>query len=436
MHADKLLKKGSMKLLKIFSRKTTSKDKNVSRRIYGSPGYDEQQSGLPDLEFMDDLSPPDGLDKFRVMERNEPIVGGLILSIKNVIKRVAIDIDGENVDFILPQLEALPGGITGLIEDITSAFTYGFYIGERVWTVEDGKVILKDVIPLHQPTISAINNSKGKVVQQATDGTHEIPYKKCVHHIFLKEGRSPYGISLLRHLYKPYYYKISCEAAEATGVDRDLTGLPLLQAPEGFDFTAADESSPHYDPAVAATLDWAVDVVGNVRKDNQQGLVIPAGWQFSLVRSDGTSSINTTDIIQRYNSEMAAGLLESFLAGGASSLTSKGNIEAMIRVFLSACDAYIRSIEETINNQIIAKICEYNNITPPQISFSSTNVADLADLASFVARLVKTGVITPTVPMEKALLAIADLPYEDDEGQIKDIEPFLQAGGWSADSEA
>jgi len=425
-----------MKLLRFFSKRTTKTSSNITRRVFGTPGYDEQQPGLPDLEFMDELSPPDGLDKFRVMERNEPIIGGLILSIKNVIKRVSIDVDGDNIDFVLSQLEGLDGGIVGVVEDISSAFTYGFYLGERVWAVEDGKVILKDVIPLHQPTINAINNSDGMVIQQASDGTHEIPYKKCVHHIFLKEGRSPYGVSLLRHLYKPYYYKVSCEAAEATGADRDLTGLPLLQAPEGFDFTAADESSPHYDPAVAATLDWAVDVVSNVRKDNQQGLVIPAGWQFSLVRSDGTSSINTSEIIQRYNSEMAAGLLESFLAAGASSLTSKGNIEAMIRVFLSACDAYIRSIEETINNQIIAKICEYNNIAPPRVRFSSTNVADLADVASFVARLVKTGVITPTIPMEKALLAIADLPYEDDESQVKDIEPFLQAGGYGADSEA
>ena len=424
-----------MKLFRIFAKKKTTQSK-ISRRVYGTPGYDEQTSGLPDLEFMDELSPPDGLEKFRMMERNEPIVGGLILSIKNVIKRVSVDFDGDNTDFVLSQLEALPGGIVGLVEDIASAFTYGFYLGEKVWAVDGGKVILKDVIPLYQPTINAIDNSNGLVIQQTSVGRYEIPYKKCVHHIFLKEGRSPYGVSLLRHLYKPYYYKVSCEAAEATGADRDLTGLPLLQAPEGFDFTAAEESSPHYDPAVAATLDWAVDVVSNVRKDNQQGLVIPAGWQFSLVRSDGRSSINTSEIIQRYNSEMAAGLLESFLAAGSSSLTSKGNLEALIRVFLSACDAYIKSIEETINNQIISKICEYNNLAPPTIRFSSTNVADLADLASFVARLVKTGVITPTVPMEKALLAIASLPYENDENQVKDITPFIQMEAKGADTEA
>ena len=409
---------------KLFSKAKTRQ--TVPSRQFGSPGYDEQLPGLPDLEFMSELSPPDGLDKFRRMERNEPIIGGLILGIKNVIKRVSIDFDGDNVEFVKSQLDAIPGGILSLVEDISSALTYGFYIGERVWKTDGGKVLLTDIVPLHQPTVNAINNEDGNVRQATSTGTYDVPYTKCIHHIFLREGRSPYGVSILRHVYKPYYYKISCEAAEATGADRDLTGLPVLQAPEGFDFTAADSSSPHYDENVAATLDWAVDVVSNVRKDNQQGLVIPAGWQFSLVRSDGQSSINTSDIIMRYNSEMAAALLESFLAGGASSLTSKGNMEALIRIFLSACDAYIRAIEETINTQVIGKIAEYNGISAPRVRFSTTNVADLSDLASFVARLVSNGIITPTVPMEKALLAIADLPYEPDPGQAKDLTPFLK----------
>ena len=405
---------------RLFSKAKTSS--LVSTRIYGTPGYDEQTPGLPDLEFMSELSPPDGLEKFWRMELNEPIIGGLILNIKNVIKRVSIDFDGDNVDPIRTQLEALPGGLLSLIEDISSAFTYGFYIGEEVWAVEEGKVVLKDVIPLHQPTLNAINDDDGQVKQVTTTGTNYIPYTKCLHHIFMREGRSPYGRSILRHLYKPYYYKVSCEAAEATGVDRDLSGLPILKAPETLDFTAADSSSPHYDQNIAATLDWAVSVVGDIRRDSQQGLVLPAGWDFSLVRSEGQASISPTEIIQRFNSEMASGLLESFVVGGAGTMSSKGNVEAIIRNFLSACDAYVKSIEETINTQLISRICEFNGITsPPKARFSTTDVADLAALASFVARLAKTGVITPTIPMEKALLAIADLPYTDDEESKKEV---------------
>lgn len=414
-----------MSIFNLFARSKKPLPK-VPRRIFGSPGIDETIPGLPDLEFMDELAPPEGLKVFWKMEVNEPIIGGLMLNLRGVMKRVSVDFDdGDKLDFFKATFSNLPGGIVTLIDNIASAFTFGFYLGEMVWTIEDGMTVLKDIIPLFQPSIHAINDDKGNVRQVTAYSTAEIPYTKCVHQTFISEGRSPYGRSLLRHLYKPYYYKISCEAAEATGIDRDLSGLPVLTAPEVLDFTAADPDSPHYDPTIAATLDWAVDVVSNVRKDNQQGLVLPAGWQFSLVRGDGTSSIDTTNVIQRYNTEMAAGLLESFLVASGNSVSSKGNMETLVKSFLNACDAYVMTIEETINSQIINKIALYNGIeNPPHLRFSTTDIANLKDLGSFVARLVNMGVITPTTTMEKALLAIADLPYDDNPDNEKPVLPF------------
>ena len=409
--------------MRLFAKKNKkTSTQTISKKIQGSLGYDEIEPGLPDLEFMSELAPPDGLEKYRRMERNDPIIGGLILRIRNILSRINVDFLGQNVELVKTQLETLPGGINGLISSMTSAITYGFYIGEMIWGVEGGKIILKDIEPRFQTTIENINDENGNVVQETSSESYEIPYNKCLHHIFIDENRSPYGVSLLRHLYKPYYYKVSCEAAEAVGIDRDLSGLPVLEAPEGFNFSAADSDSPDYDASVAATINWAVDLVGNIRKDSQQGVVVPFGWKLSLIRGDGTSSINTTEVIHRYNSEMAAGLLEMFMALGSGSTSSKGNIEAHIRDFLLSCDSYAKSMENTINTQVIPKICQYNGFDSyPKIQFSTTNVADLAALASFVGRLVKNGVITPTIPMEKALLAIADLPYDDDEKNKKEV---------------
>jgi len=405
-------------ILGIFSKKR--KSTGVPRRVYGTLGYSEQLKGLPDLEFMSELTPPDGLEKFRRMERNDPIIGGLLLRIRNILRRIKADVTGPHASFVNAQLQRLP--LDGLIMEMSSALTYGFYIGEMIWTVENGKVILADVEPRFQTSIQRIDRENNIVIQQAPSGIKEIPYSKCLHHIFTEENRSPFGVSLLRHLYKPYYYKISCEAAEAVGIDRDLSGLPVLTAPEGFDFTRADSSLPDYDESIEETLNWAIDLVSNIRKDSQQGVVLPYGWELELIRGTGNSSIDTTTIIQRYNTEMAAGLLEMFMAIGQGSSASKGNVEAHLRDFLLSCDSYAKAMQDTINTQLIPKICEYNGYTSyPTVEFSTTNVSDLAALASFVARLVKTGVITPTVPIEKALLAIADLPYTDDEDQQKEV---------------
>jgi len=395
----------------LFAKQEARRRPYATKRIYGTLGIDESQKGLPDMEFMTELSPPEGLTKYRVMRLNDPIIGGLILQIVGVMKRLRWTLDGENTGFVMSQLNNLKGGVSELVGEIAEGFTYGFYLGELVWNTDGGDIVLVDIEPRYQPSLYAIDPN-GYVEQRTTSGNAKIPYTKCLHHVILSENRNPYGLSPLRHLYKPYYYKISIEAAESIGADRDLSGLPVLKAPDEFDFTAADTESPHYDADVAATLSWAIDLVSNVRKDEQQGVVLPAGWELSLVRGENRSSLPTTEIINRYNTEMAMGLLEVFLSMASSS--SRANMEIYLGNFLTACDSFASSIAASINTQVIKRICEYNGLAAaPRITFSPARTANLENLASFVARLVKQHVITPSDGLEKALLAIADLPLDE-----------------------
>jgi len=405
------------------TKKTT---RGIGKKVYGRLGYDEQQTGLPDLEFMSELAPPEGLKKFRIMRRNDPIIGGLMLQLEGVMRRLRWEVKGANEKFVLSQLANIPGGLPGLIGEMASSFTYGFYIGEEVWGVRNGQVTLLDVEPRFQEGIQVINTKvtkdRGAIVEQLTDqGTFEIPYSKCLHHIFIQENRSPFGVSLLRHLYKPYYYKVAIEASEAIGVDRDLTGLPMLTAPEGFDFTAGDSGGVNHDQTVEDTLEWAVNLVSNIRVDQQQGIVKPFGWELELIRGERKGTVDTIKIIGRYNTEMAIGVLEGFLSMGAFASTNNANVEMHVSNFLTACDAYAISIAETVN-QLSQKICKYNGLSEaPVINFSPARVANLTDLASFVARLASQQIIAPTVDLEKALLAIADLPYSDKAKKV--VEP-------------
>lgn len=392
----------------------------VSQKVYGSLGYPEQLPGLPDLEFLTELSPPEGLKKYHKMERNDPIVGGLLLHLKTIIHRLKFNVTGENADFVADQLKGIPGGIPGLIYEMASAFAFGLYIGEYVWKVDDSKIILKDVSPIWQPTIQSITN---EVIDQQTDTEHfEIPYNKCLHFVPLPENRNPYGVSLLRHLYKPYYYKVSVEASESVGLDRDLTGLPVMTAPEGFDFTEADTTSPNYDAQVKQTLDWAVDIVSKVRRDQQQGIVKPFGWTFDIIRGENRTSVPTSEIISRYNTEMAAGVLQNFLSLGAFATTNNANTDTHIKNFLGICDSYGVGIADAINHGPIKKIIDYNGLVGyPKISFTPVNSEKLADLASFIARLVAQGVVTPTTGLEKELLQVADMPYDiENKKEIKE----------------
>ena len=380
-------------------------------KVMGALGYNEYQKGLPSLEFMDELAPPEGLWQFRKMRMNDPVVGGIVIQIENIMRQLRWHIEGENADFVTDVFNKIPGGISTINYEMASAITYGFYIGEEIWEYSNGAMILKDIAPRFQPTIKQIGDENKMVIQRTMQSEFKIPLSKCVHFMILSESRSPFGVSMLRHLYKPYFYKISIEASEMVGFDRDLSGVPIMSAPEGFDFTRTDPNSPNYDPESEATLEWALDIVTGIRKDTLTGIVKPHGWTFDIIRGENRTSVPTNETIARFNNEMTVGVLQNFVTLGGFASTNNANVEVNVKNFLRACDAYAGAKAECYNT-LIEKLCKLNNLTPPKLYFYPMDAKSLETLASFFTRLVNANVITPTTTLEKELLDMAGYTYD------------------------
>jgi len=391
-----------------------------SRHVYGSPGIDDGMKGYHNstLEPLTELLAPTGLLIYNKMRKNDPIIGGLMLLLSTVVRRMDCYIDGPNAKTVTEILDQMSTPFTQILDEISSAFTYGYYLGEKIWQMKSGTMLLTDIEPRLQSTIDSINDDFGLVNQMSAGGPYSTPYEKTLHVVLMSENRSPFGISMLRHLYKPYYYKISIEAAEALAIDRDLGGLPVLKAPEGFDFTAADSGSPNYDANVAATLEWAIQLVSSVRRDQQQGVVIPAGWDLTILRGENRASVPTSDIIARYNTEMATGILANFLSLGAFATTNNSNSQMHVTNFLGACDAYAKTIADAFQKQVIYDICRYNRIgKEPTIHFAIKNYNSLRDVGTFLSSLIEKGAVQPTESIEKAILALSNLPYNKEEAE-------------------
>ena len=364
-----------------------------------------------DYETIPELIPAYGLNTYRKMRLNEPIIGGLLFHYETILKKTRFNLKGKVNKYVEETLT--DRFFRKVVPDMASVLTYGFYCGEKIWKADD-YVRLVDIEPRHQTTITTIN--KDNVVQSPETGDEvKIPKRKLVLFCLVSDSRYPYGISLLRWVYKPYFFKIAIEASEANAVDRDLAGLPTLTAPEGFNFAAADPNYPGYDPSIKDTVDWAVKVVTSIRKDNQQGVVLPAGWSLQLLRAEGSSSkSNTDEMIRRYNTEMCIGLLEAFMTGalGVAARGTQGDL--YLQTLLSACNGVAQTFADVFNEQVIPYICAYNGAAvecwvEPE---PATNY-NLKDLASYVARLVAQGVIEPTKELENGLLRIADLPIDN-----------------------
>lgn len=389
---------------------------NASRKVLGNFGVDDGMKGYHSsiVEPLSELLGSSGAAIYNKMRKNDPVVGGLILLLESVIRRMDYSIYGDNAAFIDEMIKNLDTPFSDILSEIASFFTYGFYVGEKIWKVKDGVITLTDIEPRSQLTIDYINDDDGMVGQTTGGGTYDIPYEKTLHIVAVNDGRSPFGISILRHLYKPYYYKLSVEATEALSIDRDLGGLPVMQAPEGFDFTAADSGSPNYDPNVAATLEWAIQLVSSVRRDQQMGIVIPNGWKFSIVRGENRASVPTSEIIARYNTEMATGVLANFLSLGAFATTNNANTQIHVTNFLGACKAYAKTISAALQKQVVNQICYYNRIDKvPEFHLTVKNQDALKDIGTYISTLIDKGAITPTPAIEKVLLELANLPYDE-----------------------
>ncbi len=104
--------------------------------------------------------------------------------------------------------------------------------------------------------------------------------------------------------------------------------------------------------------------------------------------------------------------------GGFAS-TNNANVEEMIADFSASCDAFLASMAEAINKQIIEKICIYNGKkTFPILKFDKLKREKLDHLASFVARLVDKGIIDPTITLEKAMLRKINVEYTTNDKKI------------------
>ena len=374
-----------------------SSEKTFPRGFLRTKGFTDRYSGMGE-DFMSDLVGWNGLRVYRKMRWNDPIIGGLLLRMESIFSSVRWSYEGEEV---LP----IPL-VRKVVREATSVFTYGFYVGEILYELSEGKYIVTDIEPRGQLTIDRITEEGVFQIGELK----AIPIEKCLYLTIMSEVRWQFGRSLLRHVYKPYYYKKAIEAAEAVGADRDLAGLPVLTAPEGFDFTAAIEGNPNYDELTKSTLDWATELVSNVRSSEQEGVVLPFGWKLELLRGGGTT-IDTDKIIKRYNTEICVGLLESFVAEGAFSASTRGSSELSYDMFLDSCEGWANFFTDSLNEQVIRRVCSYNGVKDvPTLKHSPVNVDNIKDLASYVARLISQGAINTTPELENSLLRIAKLP--------------------------
>ena len=409
-------------------------------REYGKTGLFRFDTGWIYEEFLRELQGRKGIEVYKEMSENDDIIGAILFATEMLMRQSKWSIqeagteqaDLDAAEFVRTCMDDMEETWSDFISEVLSFLTYGWSYHEIVYKRRMGrsknpetnskytdgligwrKLPIRSQDTLWEWKYDEKDNLIGLV--QCAPPLYEqvfIPIEKALHFKTKSRKGNPEGRSVLRNCYRNWYFKRRIQEIEGIGIERDLAGLPVLEAPEGVDIWS-DE--------YAAELAKAERIVRSVRRDEREGIVLGNGWQFTLTSTGGRRQFDTNQIIERYDTRMAMTVLADFVLLGHQAVGSFALSSDKTELFGVALGAFLDLICEVFNNQAIPRLIDINGehfagITDyPILTHGDIETQDLGQLGEFVSKMVGIGAITPDESMEDYLRLAADLPERDPE---------------------
>jgi len=161
----------------------------------------------------------------------------------------------------------------------------------------------------------------------------------------------------------------------------------------------------------------AEDLVQNLRKDEQAGVVLPYGWELDLIGSASQQQSDVTDtIIKRYDQRLAMSTLADFLVLSQNEQGSYAMNVSKQQLFQQALDGWVNGMADTINKQGVERLFDLNDFDIeeyPRIVPSSIQSVSLETLGQFINHVSGAGAtLFPNKELENELKRRANLPVD------------------------
>lgn len=401
-----------------------------------------RSGGYINEEFLAQLQGVKGFKVYREMRDNDPVVGAMLYAIDKVVTRLEWRVDGEDertAVFVDECLRDMSDSWDATLQNILSMLVYGWSFHEIVYKIRRGPT--GDARTHSRYSDNRIGWRKWPVRAQETldewmlddrggirgmeqmdpstgaQGLVRIPIEKALLFRTSTNRNNPEGYSLLRNAYRPWFYKRRIEEIEAIGIERDLAGLPMAYVPPEFLSTTAS-------PQQKAVLQAITQIVQNVKRNEQEGIVFPSAYDeagnrifdLHLLSASGARQFDTGAVIQRYDHRIAMSLLSDFLLLGSDRVGSFALGTAKVDLWTLAVDSIAKSIAEVVNQHAIPRLLKLNAMRTdnlPTLTYGQVSSVELGEVADFVSKLSNSGVILPDQELESHLRALADLPDRD-----------------------
>jgi hypothetical protein len=454
---------------------TTAKPRNLSAEI-GSSGL-KKSAGLVFEEFLPALQGHNAIAVYREMAENDPIVGALLFAIDKLMRQIEwkVEAGGDSAEdedaaqFLEECMNDMSMTWSDVISEVASMFPHGWAyleviykqrngdngnpdnvgkaekLAEEVATskYDDGRIGWRKMPIRAQETLDHWEFDQGGGIRgmwQRTDIANAvlIPIEKSLLFRTSTHKNNPEGRSILRNAYRPWYFLKRIQEIEAVGIERDLAGLPIMWVDHRmFD---ADAS-----PEVKSALENWKKVVTNIRRDEQEGLVLPSVFDDSgnplfkleLLSAGGARTFDTNQVITRYAQYIAMTSMADWLLLGHENVGSFALSSDKTNLFAVSLGAWVQAIASVFNDYAVPRLFKLNGISlenMPKIVPEDIENPDLAVLGTFLQTLTAAGAtLFPNDDLLKKLMQVAGMPEPTDE-QLDLVRQAAEAAAAQAEN--
>lgn len=365
--------------------------------------------------------------------QNDPTIEAALRAVKLPLMRARYYVEPasdsplhkEQAEWLEYQLfEYMYGSFGDFRRHALMALDYGSYPHEIVLRLQDGRsrprpvgprICLAKLGPRHPRSIFEwhLNESSEldfirQIRSSDSPGVYaDIAADKLLVFINEMHGADYTGRSILRAVYKPWWYKQGMEAVDAVAKEKRASGVDVMSLSE----TAGDD-----DKALAEAA------LMTIRTHQQNFMTIPSDrMEYSIEGIGAGSVLSTMETMEYHDLRILRTFFAEFLAMGPSGSGGLTQHEDKTKFLLMLIEAIAADVFlEPVNCNLIPKLVQYNwgpQEEYPKLKHGKIDVRDLGALADGLYKLNQAGFLHPRADGE-------------DEAFIRHMYDMPEPGEW------
>ena len=390
-------------------------------------------NGVSRSEIKRELNFPLSITTFKNMSYHSSINSALTL-FDNIISKAqwkmnppkdATEAEKEQCRIIESMMDDMEGTWIDFIHDVLSMNIYGFSVHEKVYRrrynsngsmYNDGIIGWRKLPIRAQETIqrflfSDTGNDIVGVKQNlayvydnynrfSARSSQEInlPSSKI---LLFRSGQhrgDPFGKSPLREAYLAWRFLTAIEDLEATGVSKDLNGLPVLSIPPQY---LSDDASP----SQKAIKTYYENAMRNLQMNQQSAMILPNAYdpdtrqplfKLELLAVPSQKAYDSSKIKEYYKNLIVTSLFSEITSMGQSQVGSFAIGSLKNSMTGMAANAMIRSIAEVLNRDLIRQTYTLNGWDVTRcgvLDYDGMEESDLESVSKAFQRYSSTGLL-------------------------------------------